>query len=66
MRLCADKKQKQQPAVAGHGQRETYIMEFTCPNCGDRYKRSIPKGTPAFAGTCPNCGCGRNNIRYWC
>lgn len=64
--MCASSRGKKKP-VTSFGQdsgptdyRETYVMTFTCPNCGERYTRRIPKGVPAHPGTCTNCGCGQS------
>ena len=38
--------------------RETYAMEFTCPNCSTNFERAIPFGetTKGRGGMCPYCG----------
>ena len=35
-----------------------YIMEYTCNNCGHIYNNSVPKGCEArgIGGKCPYCG----------
>jgi putative FmdB family regulatory protein len=31
------------------------IVEYTCPQCGQRFKRVVMRGDPVTAAACPAC-----------